>query len=79
MNKIIFIAFAGMLCICASCNNTPVTTGGDSGKDSTVQINLAAFDIVRTAFQTGDASKIDVMPRSLLQCGLPQQREAYAG
>ena len=59
MKKIIFIVFAGMFCICTSCNNTPATTGGDSGKDSTAQKNLAAFDIVSSAFQTGDASKID--------------------
>jgi predicted SnoaL-like aldol condensation-catalyzing enzyme len=58
MNKIFFIAFAGMLCICSSCN-TATTTVGDTGKDSTAQKNLAAFDVVSNAFQTGDASKID--------------------
>ncbi|HEX7457956.1 MAG TPA: ester cyclase [Ginsengibacter sp.] len=58
MNKNFFIAFAGMLCICSSCN-TATTTVGDTGKDSTAQKNLAAFDVVSNAFQTGDASKID--------------------
>jgi predicted SnoaL-like aldol condensation-catalyzing enzyme len=58
MNKIFFIAFAGMLCICSSCN-TATTGAGDGDKDSTSQKNLAAFDIVSNAFQTGDASKID--------------------
>lgn len=58
MKKIISPVFAALICICTSCNN-PVTTEGNTGKDSTLQKNMAAFDEVTRAFQTGDISKID--------------------
>ncbi|MEO8412004.1 MAG: ester cyclase [Ginsengibacter sp.] len=57
MKQIFFMVFAVLLCI--SCNNNPLSMTGDTGKDSTVQKNLEAFDAVIQTFQTGDASKID--------------------
>jgi predicted SnoaL-like aldol condensation-catalyzing enzyme len=58
MKKIIFPALAAFICSCISCNN-PAATDDNAGKDSTTQKNIAAFDDISRAFQTGDISKID--------------------
>ncbi|MEO6221446.1 MAG: ester cyclase [Ginsengibacter sp.] len=58
MKQIFFAAFAGLLCICTSCN-----PGADSTTDtkttSDEEKNVAAFETVTKAFQTGDISGID--------------------
>lgn len=56
MKKIFFVAFAGLLCICTSCNDTG--TSGTKGSEQK-QKNLAASDVIDKAFQTGDISGID--------------------
>lgn len=58
MKKILVSAFVAIICICASCNN-PSSTTANNDKDSTAQKNLAAYDSISSAFQTGDASKVD--------------------
>ena len=61
MKKTLFLAFAGLLCICASCNNpdTTTTTAGDNDNKAMEEKNLAASNVVMKAFQTGDVSGID--------------------
>jgi len=58
MKKIFISAFAGLLCLCTSCDNKAVTTADDGNKEQ-LQKNLAASDVVMKAFQTGDVSGID--------------------
>ncbi|MEP7252415.1 MAG: nuclear transport factor 2 family protein, partial [Ginsengibacter sp.] len=58
MKKIIFPAFTGLVCMLISCDSGTATTSG-SGKDSTQAKNIAAFDVVTKAFDTGDPSHID--------------------
>ena len=58
MKQIFLSAFAGLLCICTSCDSHVGTTS-DSGKDSTQAKNLAAFDVVSKAFDSGDTGGID--------------------
>ena len=58
MKRIFSIAFAGMLCMCTSCNDKTATATDDS-KMAQEQKNIAAFNEVTNAFQTGDASKVD--------------------
>ncbi len=61
MKKLSFLAYAGMLCIFASCNNpdTGTTAAADSNNKAMEEKNLAASDAVSKAFETGDASAID--------------------
>ena len=58
MKKTLFVAFAALVCICTSCDSNTATTSGSS-KDSTLEKNLAAFDVVSKAFNTGDPGGID--------------------
>lgn len=58
MKKVILPALAGFVCILVSCDNGTITASG-SGKDSTQAKNLAAFDVVTKAFDTGDPGGID--------------------
>ena len=58
MKKIIFPALAGLVCMLISCDSGTATTSG-SDKDSTQAKNIAAFDVVTKAFDTGDPSHID--------------------
>jgi predicted ester cyclase len=58
MKKIFSIAFAGMVCICTSCNNKPATTTDDTNM-AQEQKNMAAFNDITNAFQTGDAGRVD--------------------
>jgi predicted SnoaL-like aldol condensation-catalyzing enzyme len=55
MKKIFFAAFAALLCICTSCNDTATTDTKGSAREK----NLAASEIISNAFKTGDVSKID--------------------
>lgn len=58
MKQVFFAAFAGLICICTSCDsNKPVTA--DNGNQEMEQKNLAAFETVGKAFETGDVSGID--------------------
>lgn len=58
MKKIFFAAFAGLLCICTSCdNNKPVTA--DNGNHEMEQKNIAAFNTVSKAFETGNITSVD--------------------
>lgn len=56
MKKIFFVAFAGLLCICTSCNDTG--TSGTKGSEQK-QKNIAASEAISKAFEIGDVSKID--------------------
>ncbi|MES2882804.1 MAG: ester cyclase [Bacteroidota bacterium] len=56
MRKILIAAFAGLFCICTSCNNAPVTANAMSDEE---QKNLAASQTITKAFQTGDVAGID--------------------
>lgn len=58
MKKILISAFAGLLCICTSCN-PPATTATDNDSKAQEEKNIAASDAVGKAFETGDASAID--------------------
>ena len=58
MKKILFTAFAGIACFFSSCDSNTATTS-ESGKDSTQAKNIAAYETVSKAFQTGDVSNID--------------------
>jgi predicted SnoaL-like aldol condensation-catalyzing enzyme len=58
MKKIFFLAFAGVICICSSCNNQPAASTEDPNK-AQEQKNLAASNAVGKAFETGDASALD--------------------
>ena len=57
MKKIFISAFAGLLCLCISCNNPATTTDNDNKAQQ--EKNIAASDAVAKAFQTGDVSAID--------------------
>ena len=57
MKKIFISAFAGLLCLCTSCNNPATTTDNDNKAQQ--EKNIAASDAVAKAFQTGDVSAID--------------------
>lgn len=58
MKKIFFAAFAGLLCICTSCDsNKPVTA--DNGNHEMEQKNIAAFNTVSKAFETGNITSVD--------------------
>jgi predicted SnoaL-like aldol condensation-catalyzing enzyme len=62
MKKILISAFAGLICICTSCNNpapTTTTTTGDTDNKAQEEKNIAASDVIMKAFQTGDVSGID--------------------
>ncbi|HVE60934.1 MAG TPA: hypothetical protein VNA26_03895, partial [Chitinophagaceae bacterium] len=56
MKKILFAAFAGLLCI--SCNSETAGTA-DNTNTAEEQKNLAASNVISKAFQTGDVSGID--------------------
>ncbi|MEP6927678.1 MAG: ester cyclase [Ginsengibacter sp.] len=58
MKQIFFIAHAALICICYSCNSTPVATADDSNKEQG-QKNIAASDVIMKAFQSGNAGGID--------------------
>ncbi len=58
MKKILISAFAGLFCICTSCN-PPATTTADNDSKAQEEKNMAASDAVGKAFETGDASAID--------------------
>ena len=58
MNKLLFAAFAGLLCFCSSC--TSDTAGSSDNKGSAqAQKNIAASDAISKAFETGNVSAID--------------------
>ncbi len=58
MKRILFSAFAGAICICTSCDsNVPVAS--DTGINAQQEKNLASFETVNKAFETGDVSGID--------------------
>ncbi len=58
MKQIFFAAFAGLLCFCTSCDsNKPAAA--DNGNHEMEQKNIAAFETVGKAFETGDVSGID--------------------
>lgn len=65
MKKTFIAAFAGLICICTSCNNpapdttTTTTTAGADNSKAQEEKNIAADDVVMKAFQTGDVSGID--------------------
>ena len=52
------ILFAGLLCICTSCNSETAGTS-DNNDNTEEQKNLAASNVITKAFQTGDVSGID--------------------
>jgi predicted ester cyclase len=56
MKKILFTAFAGLLCICTSCDSKTESTSDNHAQE---QKNLAASDVITKAFETGDISGID--------------------
>ena len=58
MRNIIFAVFAGLLCICTSCNSETAGTS-DNNDNTEEQKNLAASNVITKAFQTGDVSGID--------------------
>lgn len=58
MKQIFFAAFAGLLCICTSCENNKPNTA-DDGNHEMEQKNIAAFETVGKAFETGNVSGID--------------------
>ena len=58
MKKISFAAFAGLFCICTSCNHDGVNTSYNK-ENSQQQQNIAASDVVNKAFEKGDVSGID--------------------
>jgi len=58
MRKMFFVAFAGLLCICTSCNSETAGTS-DNKNSEEEQKNLAASNVVNKAFETGDVSSID--------------------
>lgn len=58
MKKIIFPALAGLMFMFTSCEDH-TTASSDSGKDSTQAKNIAAFETVTKAFDSGDPSGID--------------------
>ncbi len=58
MRKILFVAFAALLCICTSCNSETAGTS-DINKNEQEEKNLAASNVVNKAFETGDVSSID--------------------
>ena len=58
MRKILFAAFAGLLCICTSCNSETAGTS-DNNTNEQEDKNLAASNVIMKAFQTGDVSGID--------------------
>lgn len=55
MKKIFFAAFAGLLCICTSCNDAATSDNKSSAREK----NIAASDVISKAFETGDVSGID--------------------
>ena len=55
MKTILLAAFAGLLSLCTSCNSGTNDTSGNTSE----QKNMAAFDTITKAFQTGDISGID--------------------
>jgi predicted SnoaL-like aldol condensation-catalyzing enzyme len=57
MKKIFISAFAGLLCLCTSCNTPATTTDNDNKAQE--EKNIAASDAVAKAFETGDVSAID--------------------
>ncbi|MEO6454837.1 MAG: ester cyclase [Ginsengibacter sp.] len=57
MKTILFAALAGLLSICTSCNDSG--TASENKESTPEQKNMAAFDNVSKAFQTGDVSSID--------------------
>ena len=60
MKKFFLIVFTALLGICISCNDNKSATGtSDETKTGPEQKNMAAFNDITNAFQTGDASKID--------------------
>ena len=59
MKKVLISAFAGLLCICTSCNNPPTTTTADNDNKAQEEKNLAASNTIGKAFETGDVSGID--------------------
>jgi predicted SnoaL-like aldol condensation-catalyzing enzyme len=58
MKKIIFAAFASVLCMCISCNTDTKATV-DTKDNLQEQKNTAAANVVTKAFQTGDVSGVD--------------------
>ena len=58
MRNILFAVFAGLLCICTSCNSETAGTS-DNNDNTEEQKNLAASNVITKAFQTGDVSGID--------------------
>lgn len=56
MKRILFLAFAGMFCIC-SCNQPAATA--DDGTKTQEQKNLAAAQAIGNAFKTGTANALD--------------------
>lgn len=62
MKKIFFAAFAGLLAIFTSCDSKTGTTPENTETNATntaEQKNIAAFETVSKAFQTGDAGSVD--------------------
>ena len=58
MRKILIAAFAGLLCICMSCNSETADSS-DNNMTEQEEKNLAASNVIMKAFQTGDVSGID--------------------
>lgn len=58
MKKILFGAFAGLLAICTSCHSG-ATISVEHGSQEAEQKNIAAFEVVSKAFDTGETSPID--------------------
>ncbi len=57
MKQLFFTAIAGLICICTSCNNNPAASGNnDMAKE---EKNIAAFNTVSKAFETGNPASID--------------------
>ena len=59
MRKISFLSLSVFCILLFGCNNAGNDTSEAKSNDSMKEKNLAAFQVVTHAFETGDASKID--------------------
>ncbi len=58
MKKTLFAAFAGLIVICTSCDDGK-TKVVENGSHEAEQKNIAAFETISTAFDSGNTSPID--------------------
>lgn len=57
MKQFLFIACAGLLLVCTSCNDSTPVAGNTNYEQE--QKNIAAFNVVTNAFSSGDPAGID--------------------